>query len=74
MVELQEYTVILACVLPCFRCNQIEYIVFGRIDTILYISDPQAIHHILVKDQYIFEETSSFIAYRTLSLCCMDIH
>ncbi|TFK75131.1 cytochrome P450 [Pluteus cervinus] len=27
----------------------------------LYVFDPKAMHHILVKDQYIYEETSSFI-------------
>ncbi|EIN05404.1 cytochrome P450 [Punctularia strigosozonata HHB-11173 SS5] len=31
-------------------------------DQQLYISDPRALHHILVKDQYVFEETSGFIA------------
>lgn len=29
----------------------------------LYVSDPLALHHIVVKDQYIYEETSSFIEY-----------
>ncbi|CAA7267173.1 unnamed protein product [Cyclocybe aegerita] len=27
----------------------------------LYVFDPKALHHIVVKDQYIYEETSSFI-------------
>ncbi|KAF8962738.1 cytochrome P450 [Flammula alnicola] len=27
----------------------------------LYVFDPKAMHHIIVKDQYIYEETSSFI-------------
>lgn len=29
----------------------------------LYVFDPLALHHIIVKDQYIYEETSSFIEY-----------
>ncbi|KAF8157063.1 cytochrome P450 [Crassisporium funariophilum] len=28
---------------------------------ILYVSDPKALHHILIKDQYIYEETENFI-------------
>lgn len=32
-------------------------------DTQLYISDPKALHNILIKDQYVFEETSGFIVY-----------
>ncbi|KAF8072008.1 cytochrome P450 [Lyophyllum atratum] len=43
---------------------------FGRVIKIfgpfgsrqLYIFDPKAVHHILVKDQYIFEETTAFLA------------
>ncbi|KIJ98230.1 hypothetical protein K443DRAFT_104277 [Laccaria amethystina LaAM-08-1] len=27
----------------------------------LYVSDPKALHHVLIKDQYIYEETSAFI-------------
>ncbi|KDR76351.1 hypothetical protein GALMADRAFT_67729, partial [Galerina marginata CBS 339.88] len=27
----------------------------------LYVFDPKALHHIIVKDQYVYEETSSFI-------------
>jgi cytochrome P450 len=27
----------------------------------LYVFDPKALHHIVVKDQYIYEETTSFI-------------
>jgi len=27
----------------------------------LYVSDPRALHHILVKDQHIFEEDDGFI-------------
>ncbi|KAL5482361.1 hypothetical protein ACEPAI_8955 [Sanghuangporus weigelae] len=27
----------------------------------LYIFDPLALHHILIKDQYIYEETSAFL-------------
>ncbi|KAL5482360.1 hypothetical protein ACEPAI_8954 [Sanghuangporus weigelae] len=34
----------------------------------LYISDPLALHHILVKDQYIYEETSSFLVSNALTL------
>jgi len=30
-------------------------------DNQLYVFDPKAMHHIIVKDQYIYEETSSFI-------------
>ncbi|TDL20047.1 cytochrome P450 [Rickenella mellea] len=30
-------------------------------DEQLYVSDPLALHHIVVKDQYIYEETSAFI-------------
>ncbi|EIN05390.1 cytochrome P450 [Punctularia strigosozonata HHB-11173 SS5] len=30
-------------------------------DQQLYISDPRALHHILVKDQYVFEESSGFL-------------
>ncbi|KAF9565205.1 cytochrome P450 [Agrocybe pediades] len=30
-------------------------------DNWLYIFDPKALHHILVKEQYVFEETSSFV-------------
>lgn len=30
-------------------------------DEEVYTFDPLALHHILVKDQYIFEETTSFI-------------
>lgn len=29
----------------------------------LYISDPRALHSILVKDQYVFEETAQFLEY-----------
>ncbi|KAF5382135.1 hypothetical protein D9615_004306 [Tricholomella constricta] len=29
----------------------------------LYIYDPKAVHHILVKDQYVYEETTAFLAY-----------
>ncbi|KAF8896616.1 cytochrome P450 [Infundibulicybe gibba] len=29
----------------------------------LYIFDPKALHHIIVKDQYIYEETDQFIQY-----------
>ncbi|KAH7928032.1 cytochrome P450 [Leucogyrophana mollusca] len=35
------------------------YGLFGR--KLLYVFDPKAMHHILVKDQYVFEETSNFI-------------
>uniref|UniRef100_A0A8H7Y036 Cytochrome P450 n=1 Tax=Psilocybe cubensis TaxID=181762 RepID=A0A8H7Y036_PSICU len=34
--------------------------VFGSDE--LYVYDPKAMHHILVKDQYIYEETDAFIA------------
>jgi hypothetical protein len=37
-------------------------------DEQLYITDPKALHHILVKDQQIFEETSGFVAYEMISL------
>lgn len=30
-------------------------------DTQLYVSDPKALHHILVKDQYIYDESDMFI-------------
>ncbi|KAF5382211.1 hypothetical protein D9615_004271 [Tricholomella constricta] len=33
----------------------------------LYIFDPKAIHHIIVKDQHIFEETESFFASNKLA-------
>ncbi|PPQ71210.1 hypothetical protein CVT25_004681 [Psilocybe cyanescens] len=33
-----------------------------RSENLLYVFDPKAMHQILVKDQYIYEETSSFIA------------
>ncbi|KAH7913646.1 cytochrome P450 [Hygrophoropsis aurantiaca] len=47
---------------------------FGRIsmlhgmfgDKLLYVYDPKAMHHILVKDQYVFEETRQFIATNKL--------
>ncbi|EIM80362.1 cytochrome P450 [Stereum hirsutum FP-91666 SS1] len=50
-----------------FHTNIIQ--TYGRIiriwgllgDTQLYISDPKALHNILIKDQYVFEETSGFI-------------
>ena len=29
----------------------------------LYVTDPLALHYIIVKDQYIYEETSAFITY-----------
>lgn len=29
----------------------------------LYVSDPRALHHILVKDQYTYQETGMFLAY-----------
>lgn len=32
-------------------------------DEQLYVWDPLAIHHIIVKDQYVYEETDMFIAY-----------
>ncbi|KAL5492757.1 hypothetical protein ACEPAI_4204 [Sanghuangporus weigelae] len=38
---------------------------FGKDD--LYVSDPLALHHILVKDQYIYEETSSFLVTHGLT-------
>lgn len=31
-------------------------------DKMLYVSDPKALHHIVVKDQNIFQETDSFLA------------
>jgi hypothetical protein len=34
-------------------------------DQQLYISDPLALHHILVEDQDVFEETSGFITFVT---------
>lgn len=30
-------------------------------DEHVYISDPRALHHVVVKDQYVFEETSMFL-------------
>ncbi|KAA1478306.1 cytochrome P450 [Dentipellis sp. KUC8613] len=36
-------------------------------DTLLYITDPRALHNITVKDQYIFEETSGFISNNMLN-------
>ena len=27
----------------------------------LYVSDPLALHHIVVKDQYVYEETGAFL-------------
>ncbi|KAL5525734.1 hypothetical protein ACEPAG_7071 [Sanghuangporus baumii] len=36
-------------------------------DEELYITDPLALHHIIVKDQYIYEETSMFITSNTLT-------
>ncbi|TFY63927.1 hypothetical protein EVG20_g6126 [Dentipellis fragilis] len=36
-------------------------------DTMLYVSDPRALHNIIVKDQYIFEETSGFISNNLLN-------
>ncbi|KAA1468089.1 cytochrome P450 [Dentipellis sp. KUC8613] len=36
-------------------------------DPLLYVSDPKAIHNIIVKDQYIYEETSDFIASNLLN-------
>ena len=37
----------------------------------LYVFDPTAMHNIIVKDQYIYEEAAFFIqyAYRTLLAC-----
>ncbi|TFK40021.1 cytochrome P450 [Crucibulum laeve] len=32
----------------------------------LYICDPKAMHHIIVKDQYVYEETSSFFSFNRL--------
>ena len=29
----------------------------------LYVFDPLALHHIIVKEQHIYEESSAFIAY-----------
>lgn len=29
--------------------------------SVLYVFDPKALHHIVVKDQYIFEETPIFL-------------
>ncbi|KAF8896614.1 cytochrome P450 [Infundibulicybe gibba] len=34
----------------------------------LYIFDPKALHHIVVKDQYIYEESAQFITANTVSL------
>ncbi|KAA1468090.1 cytochrome P450 [Dentipellis sp. KUC8613] len=36
-------------------------------DSLLYVSDPRAIHNIIVKDQYIYEETSDFITNNRLT-------
>jgi hypothetical protein len=36
-------------------------------DKFLYVSDPKALQHIVLKDQHIFEETESFIQY--VDLC-----
>lgn len=30
-------------------------------DTQLYVKDPRALHHILTKEQFVFEETDMFI-------------
>lgn len=30
-------------------------------DTQLYVSDPKALYHILIKDQYIYDETDQFV-------------
>ncbi|EIM84937.1 cytochrome P450 [Stereum hirsutum FP-91666 SS1] len=35
-------------------------------DTQLYVSDPKALHHILVKDQYIYDESDMFIESNSL--------
>ncbi|EIM84927.1 cytochrome P450 [Stereum hirsutum FP-91666 SS1] len=35
-------------------------------DTQLYVSDPKALHHILVKDRYIYDETDMFITSNSL--------
>ncbi|KAG6850715.1 hypothetical protein H0H93_009873 [Arthromyces matolae] len=32
----------------------------------LYIFDPKAVHHILVKDQYVFEETTAFLTSNSI--------
>jgi cytochrome P450 len=37
------------------------------------VFDPQALHHILVKDQYIYEESDSFIMYVMRYLQLMSI-
>ncbi|KAI5116491.1 hypothetical protein M0805_000625 [Coniferiporia weirii] len=34
----------------------------------LYLSDPLALHNVLVKDQYIFEESQSFLATNSLAI------
>ncbi|KAF8072004.1 cytochrome P450 [Lyophyllum atratum] len=41
---------------------------FGSKSRALYTFDAKALHHIIVKDQYIFEETSSFVAANTIML------
>ncbi|KAI5118019.1 hypothetical protein M0805_003456 [Coniferiporia weirii] len=40
------------------------HMLFG--DEQLYVTDPLALHHIVVKDQYIYEETSAFIRHNGL--------
>lgn len=37
----------------------------------LYVTDPRALHHIVVKDQYVYEETASFI---TWAFICRTSH
>ncbi|TCD71092.1 cytochrome P450-dit2 [Steccherinum ochraceum] len=42
---------------------------FGK--SMLYVYDPKALHHIVVKDQYIYEETSVFLKFSALQSGCV---
>lgn len=46
-------------------CRYLILTELGAQDTQLYISDPKALYTILIKEQYVFEESAMFIKYGT---------
>ena len=45
-----------------YLCNVFAGLTISQSE-MLYVFDPLALHHIVVKEQYTYEETSTFIEY-----------
>ena len=42
--------------------------------SMLYVYDPKALHHILVKDQYVYEETPIFLKFSSRNFFKLQFH